>query len=94
MRQPTKVGPYFDVVVAPSPVSPESSVKLGVKHESFTAAVLKVKLSTVVAQYYGIIQDGLRDAKHVFRGLERPLMRDEDMHGDQNVGRTMAHRFR
>jgi len=42
-------------------------------------------LLTPIAQYYGIVQNGLVDARHAFRGLNRPLAVAANMKADQDV---------
>jgi hypothetical protein len=41
--------------------------------------------ATKCAQFYGLIQPGLMDAIHAFRGLKRPLMKGDNMHGDADI---------
>lgn len=84
MRSFQGVGPYADIVEAPSPSDPRVVVKFGVRHETF----LKFKergLATAIAQYYGIVQEQLIVAEHAFRGLKRPLMLEGDMDADRPV---------
>lgn len=38
-----------------------------------------------IAQYYGLVQCGMQQARHVFRGLERPMAVADDMHADRDV---------
>lgn len=40
--------------------------------------------STAIAQFYKIVMPGLILAKHIFKGLERPLYLEGDMEGDAN----------
>src|ERR1700733_1958848 len=84
MRTVQPVGPYVDIVEARAPDKPVLVVKLGLREDSF-AQVLHHNLYTAVAQYYGIVQDGLLEAVHAFKGLNRPLMHGEDMEADKNV---------
>ena len=84
MPHARQVGSYFQIVPAPSPTNPESLIQLGVRHETFQRNV-RLKLSTVIAQYYGIVKDGLVVAEHLFRGVMRPMMREQDTHADESV---------
>src|SRR5438105_1774880 len=38
--------------------------------------------STVIAQFYGLFENGLMDTKHVFQGLQRPLRTDGNNSAD------------
>jgi hypothetical protein len=84
MRDLQGVGPYKDVVEAPSAEDPQYTVKLGIRQDTFQQYARHL-LFTAVAQYYGIVQDGLHSARHCFRGLKRPLMLGEDIHADEGV---------
>lgn len=84
MRTIQRLGPYVDIVEARDPVDPVLVVKLGLREESFRQ-FLHHNLFTPVAQYYGIVQDGLLSAVHAFKGLKRPLMHGEDIKADRNV---------
>lgn len=75
---------YFDVVDAPSPESPSSTIKLGVRHETFQT-IVKFRQATALAQYYDIVKIGIIVAEHAFRGLMRPLMHNGDMRADESV---------
>ncbi len=84
MRDFQRAGIYADIVEAPSPFDPENTVKLGVSN----ATIQQYRgrgLATAIAQYYGIVQEGLLFARHAFRGLMRPLALGEDMDADQAV---------
>jgi len=59
-------------------------VKLGLREESFQQ-ILHHNLNSLIAQYYGMVQDGLLNAMHAFKGLKRPLMLGDDMQADQGV---------
>jgi hypothetical protein len=67
-----------------APDDPALVVNLGIRQESFEQ-ILHHNLFTPIAQYYRIVQDGLHNAMHAFRGLRRPLMHGDDKHADQNV---------
>ena len=84
MRDIQRVGPYADVVEAPSPGDREVIVKLGIRNETFRQYVRR-KHYTPVAQYSGIVQDGLHLTRHLFLGLNRPLMLADDTKADRNV---------
>jgi hypothetical protein len=84
MRAIQRLGFYADVVEAPSQFDPAISVKLGLKTENFQQLSGR-NLATAVAQYYGIVQEGIMSANHLFRGLKRPLMLADDMNADQTV---------
>ncbi|SRR6266852_5181504 len=81
MQDIQRVGPYVDIIEARSPENPLNIIKLGVNQSSFQQ-VIDRNLSFRVAQFYGIIQGGLKDAVHAFKGLNRPLMQADDMHAD------------
>ncbi|MFZ0477909.1 MAG: hypothetical protein WAL71_02080 [Terriglobales bacterium] len=38
-----------------------------------------------MAQFYGIVQDGLIGAQHAFRGLNRPMCYEDNMEADQTI---------
>ncbi len=76
MKDIQRVGPYLDIVEARDPLNKALVVKVGLRGDSFQQSVQN-GLKTVVAQYFGIVQDGLLDAMHCFEGLKRNLM-----HGD------------
>jgi hypothetical protein len=82
MRAIQPVGPYADVNEARDPSNSALVVKLGVGRDSFQQNVQNA-LATSIAQYYGIVQDGLLSAVHCFRGLKRPLMQDDDKDADK-----------
>jgi hypothetical protein len=84
MRSIRGVGDYADIVEAPSPTDKYNTVKLGVRTAIFQEYV-KRKLVSAVSQYYGIVQDDLISAQHLFKGLKRSLMYNGDMHADQSV---------
>lgn len=79
-----RTGPYFEILEARSPDSPSEKVHLGVRYDTFRRYAT-LGLSSAIAQYYGIVQDGLMDAKHAFRGLVRPLMHNGDADADRTV---------
>jgi hypothetical protein len=78
------VGPYCEIIEVPSPENPSIMVRLGVRQDTFQRQILRGR-GTVIAQYYGIIQDGLVIAAHAFRGLKRPLSHGSDMNADESV---------
>lgn len=80
----TNASGYFEIVDAPSPRDRNVSVKLGIRRETFQRNV-RLKLATTIAQYFGIVRDGLIVAEHLFRGLKRPLMHAGDKHADESV---------
>lgn len=84
MRSIRRLGPYADALEAPSPDDPKTVVKLGVRSETFRYYQER-RLNSAIAQYYGIVQDGMPSAWHAFRGLNRPLMDADDVHADQRV---------
>ena len=84
MRDIQGAGPYCDVMQAPSPADSGKIIKLGIRNETFREYV-KRNYRTPIAQYYGIVQDGLHRARHLFRGLKRPLMLADDTDADKNV---------
>jgi len=84
MRPIQRVGPYVDTTEARDPLNPALVVKLGLGGDSFQQNVRNA-LATTIAQYYGIVQDGLLDAIHLFKGLKRPLMHGDDKEADRSV---------
>jgi len=78
------VGPFYKVVSAPSPDSPTTTIRLGVRHET-VEQYLNAQTLTTMAQLVDIVFDHLEDAVHLFRGLQRPLCDGEDMNADKNV---------
>lgn len=85
VRTIAPAGPYVDTVDAPSPQDPKTLVKLGLRKDTFETNYLEHHLMTAVAQYYGIVQDGMVGAQHVFHGLRRPLMLGLNKHADEAV---------
>jgi hypothetical protein len=84
MKALERVGPYVHIVEARSPENYLSFVKVGVHQSSFQQFIQR-GLSIKCAQFYGVIQNGLGDAVHAFKGLNRPLMHADDMKADNNV---------
>jgi hypothetical protein len=84
MRDIQGTGLYADIIEAPSAVDPTANVKLGVRAETFRQYRAR-GLATAIAQYYGIVQDGMACTRHLFVGLNRPLMLAEDMEADRSV---------
>jgi len=66
------------------PGEPSRIVKLGLRSQTLTQYTGRL-LASVVAQYYGLVQDGMVFARHVFRGLERPLNHADNMNADRDV---------
>jgi hypothetical protein len=77
-------GPYHDVVEAPSPQDPATIVRLGVRKATF-GSYAERSLASAIGQYFGVVQEGMVMARHVFRGLKRPLLLGENMNADENV---------
>ncbi len=69
MRSIQRVGPYVDIIEARDPLNSALVVKVGLRGDSFRQNVDNA-LATTVAQYYGIVQDGLLNAVHLFKGLK------------------------
>jgi hypothetical protein len=84
MRDIQRVGPYVDIVEGRSPADPSLKIKLGLGGASFQQN-LRLGLATYIAQYYGVVQDCMLNAVHLFRGLKRPLMDGDDEDADKNV---------
>ena len=84
MRELQPDGVYADVVQAPSPLTPKIPIRLGVEHHTFEQ-YRERGLFAPIAHYYGIVQCGVRQARHVFRGLKRPMAVADDMQADQNI---------
>jgi hypothetical protein len=85
LRHGRPVGPYFDVFSAPGQSPAKPDIQVGVTYRRFQSFA-QSGLRTSIAQYYGIVQDGLENARHLFQGLRRPL-RDANgnMDADRNV---------
>jgi len=81
VRDGSRVGPYFDVFDAPGRTG---TIKVGITHGTFQR-LSRHGLATMIAQYYGIVQDGLRHARHLYRGLNRPLLHANNMNADEDV---------
>jgi hypothetical protein len=84
MREIRPIGPYRDVLEGRAPELSSLVVNLGLRQDSFEQ-ILHHNIFTMVAQYYGIVQDGLLNAIHAFRGLKRPLMHGDDKEADKSV---------
>src|ERR1017187_437262 len=85
MRNIQRVGPYVEIVEARSPDNSSNVIRVGVREDSFQH-LLHHNFATLVAQFYGMIQDGgLLQAGHAFKGLNRPLMHGEDENADKSV---------
>jgi hypothetical protein len=84
MRDIRGHGLYADVVEAPSPEDPTKVVRLGIRTETFRRYIGR-GLRTAIAQYYGIVQEGMKFTRHLFKGLNRPLMVGEDMNADESA---------
>src|SRR5688500_7513924 len=84
MRIAKGAGPYWDIVEAPSPTDPSKLVKFGVKQDAFQR-LRDSGWATPVAQYYGIVQEGLCFTEHVFSGLQRPLAYSGNLRADQDI---------
>lgn len=81
MRDVCGLGAYKDIVEAPDPEDHHLMVKLGVTTNTFRLHAT----SSAIGQYYGIVQEGIILARHLFRGLNRPLLHEGDMNADQGV---------
>jgi hypothetical protein len=84
MRNFQPIGLYADIVEARSPADPEQTVRLGLAR-SCLEQNLRRMFSTAIAQYYGIVQDGMVNAVHLFQGIKRPLMSGNDKDVDKSV---------
>ncbi len=84
MRQSTPIGPYWDIVSVSSPNNKSDTVGFGVL-KTTVALYVEAMAKTFLCQYHGIVQDGIADAVHAFRGVNRPLLHDENMQADQDV---------
>lgn len=86
------VGAYKAVAVAPSPfdadpyLSYERFIRMGVSLRTFDR-LRQFNIATAMAQYYGNVQEGMvyADEVHLYRGLERPLMHEDNADGDKDV---------
>ncbi len=59
-------------------------MRFGVKQTTFEL-YYAVQWFSPIAQYYGLVQDGLTEARHLFRGVTRPLLQNGDMNADERV---------
>ena len=82
--RPVAVGPYWDVIVAPAPGDPSAQIRLGVPKSVFNRLQATVQ-ATAIAQYYMLVRPQLRMAQRLFRGLNRNLMRGNDMDADRQI---------
>jgi hypothetical protein len=79
----TRIGPYWDVVQAPSFVDPDQPIiKVGLLDDSRRIAE---RTGTQIAQYTYIVRQGLVDAILLYRGVRRPMKFGSDMHADQKI---------
>jgi len=79
---PTRVGPYWDAIDAPSWIDKDAHIRLGVRNESFQIAR---RTGTSVAQYFHIVRFGLVRAVHLFRGMNRDMKVRDDMKAGERV---------
>ena len=84
MEVRTSSGVYVELVEAPSPENMEQRIKLGLKKDVYLQQT-RLGLRSMRGQFYGIVLPGMAIAMHCFRGLQRPLMHNNNMQGDQNV---------
>ena len=84
MRDCRPVGPYSDVIEALSQLDPTIPILLGISLNTFRRYE-KWRLFASFAQYYGVVQCNMRQARHVFQGLKRPLAVGDDMRADKRV---------
>ena len=84
MRGVQPVGPYVEIIEARSPENCNSVFRVGLTRVIFEN-LAGTGQATKCAQFYGLIQPGLMDAIHAFRGLKRPLMKGDNMHGDADI---------
>ena len=75
---------YQFIINGRSRKDPDRVVRFGVRADTFREYVRR-GLRCRVAQYYGIIENGLCDAGHLFQGLNRPLDWEGDMEADKGV---------
>ena len=78
MREIQRLGKYADIVEALSPSNPDLKVLLGLRETAFQQN-FRLHLATAIAQYHGLVQDGLVNAQHLFLGLKRNLMEGDDL---------------
>ena len=70
---------------AVSALSPErTSMRYGINYSTFRRYVGQGR-PTAIAQYYGLVEPGLSQATHLFRGVRRGLLADGDMGADKKV---------
>jgi hypothetical protein len=77
-------GPYVSIVEAPSESDPRVAVRLGLCKETIDL-LRQAAMRTAMSQFFGIVEDGLMEASHLFKGLQRPLCHGENMQADQAV---------
>ena len=77
MPSPDDTGPYLDYA---------RFVRLGVHKETFQR-LRDFGGATPIAQYYGLVQQGLiyADIAHLFRGVNRPLMDGDNEEADKHI---------
>lgn len=84
MRVAGPAGPYFEIVEALSPEDYHRIVHVGVRYDTFSRHAA-AGLKSAIAQYYGIVRNGLTNPTHAFQGLKRPLMHNGDVDADRTV---------
>jgi hypothetical protein len=84
LRNLQPIGIYKDHVLSPSPENPERTIELGVRAETFQQYAGRL-ITSVIAQYYGIVQRDLISAQHAFKGLNRKLLDNGDMKAEEKV---------
>ena len=87
MEGPTKSvesAAFSKIILAPSPENCNTRVKLGVRRELFNV-LGNYEFRTQVGQFSGIVQHGLTNARHAFRGVKRGLYYAGDMGADRKV---------
>ena len=77
-----RVGPYSDVLEAPSFTDSSKAIKLGVPHEVF--GIIE-SVGTIVAHYRYIVRPGLLQAKFLCRGMDRDMKVGDDKYAGAKV---------
>jgi len=75
---------YKHVLEAPSPTDPNNTVKLGLRNDTFQKYGQRW-LTTPIAEYYAIVRGSIMEARHAFRGVQRPMASGTAMDVDERI---------
>lgn len=92
MRDARPVGVYKDTAFLPDPYDKGTALEYGgFAHMGVHVDVFRrfqqLGLASAIAQYYGLVQQGMlfADIAHLFKGLRRPMALDGNMKADEDV---------